>query len=52
MEEFLQGLPEKALNLGIRILLSAVVFFIGIQVIKLFRRFLKSRCSVQKRMWV
>lgn len=41
MEEFLQGLPEKALNLGIRILLSAVVFFIGIQVIKLFRRFLK-----------
>ncbi len=41
MEEFLQGLPEKALNLGIRILLSAVVFFIGIQVIKLFRRFFK-----------
>lgn len=41
MEEFLQGLPEKALNLGIRILLSVVVFFIGIQVIKLFRRFLK-----------
>lgn len=41
MEEFLQGLPEKVLNLGIRILLSAVVFFIGIQVIKLFRRFLK-----------
>lgn len=41
MEEFLQGLPEKALNLGIRILLSVVVFFIGVQVIKLLRRILK-----------
>lgn len=41
MEEFLQGLPEKAMNLGIRILLSVVVFLIGMQVIKLLRRFLK-----------
>lgn len=41
MEEFLQELPERAMNLGIRILLSVVVFFVGIQVIRLLRRILK-----------
>lgn len=37
----LETLPQKALNLGMRILLSVVVFFIGVQLIKLARRILK-----------
>lgn len=38
IERFLQSLPEKALNLGIRVLLSAIVLFVGLQVIRLVRR--------------
>lgn len=41
VSEFLQKLPQKALGLGIRIVLAVVVFFIGVQIIKLLRRFLK-----------
>ncbi|MGN1147011.1 MAG: mechanosensitive ion channel family protein [Lachnospiraceae bacterium] len=41
IEKFFEELPEKALGLGIRILLALVVFFVGIQVIKLIRRILK-----------
>lgn len=41
IEKLLQELPEKALSLGIRILLAVVVFFIGTQLIKLIRRILK-----------
>lgn len=41
IEEFLQKLPEKALGLGIRIVLAMVFFFLGMQVIKLLRRILK-----------
>ena len=41
IQNFLESLPEKALNLGMRILLSVVVFFIGVQVIKFARRILK-----------
>ncbi len=37
----LDTLPEKALNLGVRIVFSVVVFFIGVQLIKLVRRILK-----------
>lgn len=41
IEKFFEKLPEKALGLGIRILLALVVFFVGIQIIKLIRRILK-----------
>lgn len=38
IERFLQELPEKALGLGIRVLLAAIVLFIGLQAIKLLRK--------------
>ena len=38
IEKFLQSLPEKALNLGIRVLLAALVLVVGLQVIRLIRR--------------
>lgn len=41
IEVFLSTLPEKALNLGVRILLSALVFFVGSRLIKLLRHILK-----------
>lgn len=41
IEKFLEELPEKALHLGIRVLLAIVFFFVGVQVIKLVRRILK-----------
>lgn len=41
IQNFLAVLPEKALNLGVRILLSVLVFCIGVQLIKLVRRILK-----------
>ncbi|MBO5165692.1 MAG: mechanosensitive ion channel [Lachnospiraceae bacterium] len=41
VQKFLETLPEKALNLGVRILLSVLVFVVGVQLIKLIRRILK-----------
>lgn len=41
IEKILQELPEKALNLGIRIVLALVFFFIGVQLVKLLRRIIK-----------
>jgi len=41
LERFLQDIPEKALNLGIRIVFALLVFFIGAQIIKLARKILK-----------
>lgn len=41
LNELLTELPEKALRLGIRILLAAVAFIIGVQIIKILRRILK-----------
>lgn len=38
IKNFWETLPEKALNLGIRILLAVVFFFIGVQLIKLIRK--------------
>lgn len=38
INRFLQELPEKALSLGVRVLLAAIVFFIGLQAIRLIRR--------------
>ena len=38
IEQFLQELPEKALGLGIRVLLAIAVLFLGLQMIRLLRR--------------
>ena len=37
----LETLPEKALNLGIRIVLAVLFFLVGVQVIKLLRKIVK-----------
>ncbi len=41
IQRYMEELPEKMLRLGIRVLLALVVFFIGIQLIKLVRRILR-----------
>lgn len=41
IEKFFQELPEKAWNLGVRVLLAVVVLLVGIQLIKLIRRIVK-----------
>lgn len=38
LKNFLDTLPEKALDLGIRILLAVIFFFVGVQLIKLIRK--------------
>ena len=42
---FLDTLPEKALNLGIRIGLALIFFFIGVQLIKLIRKIIRKSMS-------
>ena len=41
LKAFLSQLPEKAWNLGIRVLLAVVAFFIGVQLIKLVRSIIR-----------
>lgn len=41
VEKFLSELPEKALHLGLRILLAFVFFMVGVQIIKLIRKIVK-----------
>lgn len=41
IEKFISGLPEKALHMGLRIVLALVAFLLGVQVIKLVRRIVK-----------
>ena len=41
VERFLQELPHKALTLGIRVVMAALVFLIGLKLIKLVRRLIK-----------
>ena len=41
IEKYLQELPEKALHLGTRVLLSIVFLLVGIQLIKLIRKLIK-----------
>lgn len=41
IEKFLSELPEKALHLGVRILLALLFFMVGVQIIKLVRRLVK-----------
>lgn len=41
LENFMETLPEKALSLGIRVLIAVAVFFIGMKLIKLVRKIVK-----------
>ncbi len=41
IERYLQELPDTLIRLGVRVLLALVVFFIGVQLIKLVRRILR-----------
>lgn len=41
IEKFLQELPERAFHLGLRVVLAALAFLIGVQVIKLVRHVLR-----------
>ncbi len=41
IKDFFEALPEKALHLGIRVLLAVLCFFIGVQLIKLIRKIMK-----------
>lgn len=41
LEKFISELPEKALDLGVRVLLAAAIFFIGVKLIKLIRKLVK-----------
>ncbi|MDO5572399.1 MAG: mechanosensitive ion channel family protein [bacterium] len=41
IEKYLQTLPEKALNLGVRVLLAAVLFAVGLWITKLLRKIMK-----------
>lgn len=45
MEKFLQELPEKALHLGIRVVLAAAFLFVGLELVKLIRKLLKKSLS-------
>jgi len=42
LRSFFESLPEKALRLGVRVLLAAVFFLIGVQLIKLLRKLVKN----------
>lgn len=42
IEKFFKELPEKAWNLGVRVLLSVIVLFVGVQMIKLIRKIIKN----------
>lgn len=41
LEKFIAELPEKALSLGVRVLFTAIVFIIGLKLIKLIRKVVK-----------
>ncbi len=45
-KQFIQSLPEKALNLGVRILLAVITLMVGIWITKLLRKIVKK--SLQK----
>lgn len=41
LKSFFEKLPEKALHLGVRVLLAVLCFLIGVQLIKLIRKIIK-----------
>ena len=41
LEKFMDTLPEKAIGLGVRVVIAAILFFVGSKLIKLIRRITK-----------
>lgn len=41
LEKFFHELPEKAWNLGVRVLLAVIVFAVGVQLIRIVRKIIK-----------
>ena len=41
LQKYMQELPDKALGLGVRVLIAVIILFIGSKLIKLVRRILK-----------
>lgn len=41
LERFFETLPQKAFDLGLRVVLALLFFFLGVQIIKLIRKILK-----------
>ena len=50
IQKFLEELPQKALNLGIRVLFACIFLLIGIQVVKLLRKIIKKSLTKIKTM--
>lgn len=48
LQKFVKTLPDKALSLGIRIILALLIFFIGSKLIKLVRKILKKSLTHAK----
>lgn len=48
IEKFMKELPEKALGIGVRVLLALVFFLVGLQIIKLIRKIVKKSMSKGK----
>ena len=42
LEQFFETLPQKAFDLGVRVVLALVFFVVGVQIIKLIRKILKT----------
>lgn len=45
IQSYLKDLPEKALDLGVRVLFALVFLIVGIQLIKLIRKIVKRSCE-------
>lgn len=48
IKAYLETLPQKALNLGVRILLALIFLFIGMWIIKMIRKFVKHSMTKAK----
>lgn len=44
-QEYLTTLPQKLINLSVRVIIAAIVFFIGVKIIKLIRNLVKKSFS-------
>lgn len=45
LQSYLKQLPEKALDLGLRVLLALFFLFLGIQIIKIIRKIVRRSCK-------
>lgn len=45
LQSYLKQLPEKALDLGLRVLLALIFLFLGIQIIKIIRKIVRRSCK-------